>query len=219
MFTKDLKKAVSTNVIGFVNLLEACRENRVKKIIFASSSSIYGNNPIPLREDQKVSPPNFYASTKLAMEHLAENFSLNYDLPWVGFRYMSVYGPHEKAKGKFANLVSQFLWKVREGKSPEIYGDGEQKRDFTYVRDVVKANLLAMEKGGGVFNLGSGDNYSLNELVSVLNNLLDKAVKPKYVENPIKGYIYDQLADLTKVKKELGYEPEYSLEDGIKDML
>ncbi len=219
MFMKDLKKGVSVNVIGFVNVLNACKENNVRKLIFASTSSIYGNNPIPLSEDQRVIPPNFYAVTKLAMEHLAEVFYKTYSLPYIGFRYMSVYGPHEEAKNVYANLVSQFLWKMKKDEPPEIYGDGEQRRDFTYVKDVVQANLLAIKKGQGVYNVGSGRSHSLNELVDILNKILGKNIKPKYMENPIKGYIYNQLGDLTKVSKDLGYKPKYDLETGIRDML
>ena len=145
MFKERLRDAVAVNVDGFVNILNAAKENGVKKVIYASTSSIYGNSPPPLKEDMKVVPVNFYASTKLLNEHLAILFSKEYGLETIGLRYMSVYGPKEQSKGIYANLVSQFLWSMQKGESPVIYGDDTQTRDLTYVKDVVKANILAME--------------------------------------------------------------------------
>jgi len=220
MFSKDLGNAFSVNIDGFINILNSSRDNGVKKIIHASTSSIYGNNPVPLKEDMKVVPPNFYAASKLAAEHLGAIFSNEYDLGVIGLRYMSVYGLHEKSKGIFANLVSQFLWSMQKNKQPVIYGDGTQTRDFTFVADVVQANILAMQSGvkNDIFNVGFGKETSLNELIEILNKSLGKNIEPKYVENPVKNYIKSQLADITKIKQ-LGYSPKYSLEDGIKMLL
>ncbi|MBI2578438.1 MAG: SDR family NAD(P)-dependent oxidoreductase [Candidatus Aenigmarchaeota archaeon] len=223
MFRSDLRSAVAVNVDGFVNILNAARMNDVKRLVYASSSSIYGNSAPPLREDMPVVPVNFYASTKLLNEHLAVLFGAEYGIETVGFRYMSVYGKNEKSKGMFANLVTQFLWAMMEGKQPEIYGDGEQTRDFTYVRDVVRANVLALESRkrllGEVFNVGTGKAHSLNELVAIINKILGKNIKPKYVPVPVKNYIAVQQADITKISAALGYRPEYPLESGIRDML
>jgi len=223
MFRNDLKNAVAVNIDGFANILEVSRINDVKRIIYASTSSLYGNNKPPLREDMKIEPVNFYASTKLLNEHLAILFSTEYDIETIGFRYMSIYGPNEKSKGIYANLVTQFLWAIMDGKQPEIYGDGSQTRDFTYVKDVVQANILAVESKkrllGEIFNVGSGKSHSLNELVEIINRILGKNIKPKYTPVPIKNYISVQLADLTKINSVLGYEPKYTLEVGIKDML
>lgn len=223
MFKDDLKGSFSVNIDGFINLLNAARDNNVKRFIFASSSSIYGNIPGLLKEDMGVVPPNFYSITKLTNEHLAKVFSQEYGLETVGFRYMSIYGPHEESKGIYANLVSQFLWAMKKGEPPVIYGDGSQTRDFTYVKDVVKANVLALESKkkflGEIFNVGTGSTITLNGLIEILNKVLNKDVKPKYVENPIKNYILTQQADLTKAKTMLGYDPKYSLEEGIRDGL
>jgi nucleoside-diphosphate-sugar epimerase len=160
MFLKDLRNAVSVNVDGFINLLNACRDNSVKKLIYASTSSIYGNNKPPLKEDTQVWPVNFYSTTKLLNEHFAALFSREYGLETIGFRYMSIYGPHEKGKGIFANLASQFLWAMQRSEQPVIYGNGEQTREFTYVMDVVNANILVMNSkknfSGEVFNIGTG---------------------------------------------------------------
>lgn len=222
MFAKDLRGAVAANIDGFINILNAARENGAKRIIYASTSSVYGNLPPPLREDMNVTPPNFYAATKLANEHLAKIYTSECGIETVGFRYMSIYGPKEEGKGIFANLVSQFLWAIQKNESPVIYGSGEQTRDFVYVKDVVAANLLAMEKskiGSEVFNIGTGTATSLNSLTTLLNRLLGKNVKPGYIKMPVKNYIDTQLGDISKISEKLGFKPKYNLEAGIKDML
>ncbi|MFA4819913.1 MAG: SDR family NAD(P)-dependent oxidoreductase [Candidatus Aenigmatarchaeota archaeon] len=222
MFINDLKNAVSVNVDGFINVLNACRINDVEKLVYASTSSIYGNSKPPLREDMLVTPVNFYASTKLLNEHLAILFSREYGLETIGFRYMSIYGPHEESKGIYANLATQFLWAMQRNEQPVIYGDGTQTREFTYVMDVVAANLLAMNLkkniGGEILNIGTGTCTSLNNLVAVINKILGKSIKPKYVKNTVKGYIDAQLSDITKIKTTLGYAPKYTLEKGLREM-
>ena len=223
MFQKDLKNAVSVNVDGFINVLNACRDNKVKKLIYASTSSIYGNIKPPVKEDAYTPPVNFYASTKLLNEHLAALFSKEYELETIGLRYMSVYGPNEKSKGIYANLVSQFLWSIQRGESPVIYGDGKQSREFVYVADVVNANMLCMDSkkdlSGEIFNVGTGKTTTLNDLIKVINMLLGKSVKTNYVENKVKNYISVQLSDITKIKNVLDYKPKYSLEDGLKEVI
>lgn len=222
MFSKNLRDAVSVNVDGFINILNAARENGTKRVMYASTSSLYGNLPGPLREDMNVTPPNFYSVTKLVNEQLASVYTTEYGVETVGFRYMSVYGPREEGKGIFANLVSQFLWALRKDEQPVIYGNGTQTRDFVYVKDVVQANILAMKKqntGGEVFNVGTGIATNLNDLVVLLNSLLGKTIKPKYIETPVKNYIDAQLSDISKIKSMLGFVPKYTLEDGIKEML
>ncbi|MCX5781222.1 MAG: NAD-dependent epimerase/dehydratase family protein, partial [Elusimicrobia bacterium] len=190
-------------------------------VVYASTSSMYGNNPPPLREDMKVVSPNFYAATKVAGEDLARVFFEQYGTVTIGLRYMSVYGPRERSKGIFANMVSQFLWAMQKNEQPIIYGDGSQTRDFVFVKDVVSAHLLAMKlkKAGEIFNVGTGKATSLNQLVDILNNVLGKNIKAKHIEMPVKNYINTQLADITKARKMLGYEPKYELEDGIKAIL
>jgi len=223
MFIDDLRKAVSVNVDGFINVLNACRDNKVKKLIYASTSSIYGNLKPPLREDMPTPPVNFYASTKLLNEHLAALFSREYGLETIGFRFLSVYGPHEKSKGIYANLATQFLRAIQNGEQPVIYGDGSQTREFTYVLDIVQAHMLAMNSkknlAGEVFNVGTSKANSLNELVAVIDKVVGKSVRPKYIKNPVKNYIAAQLSDISKIRKMLGYEPKYTLEKGLKDII
>lgn len=220
MFKSDLKGSVEINVVGFVNILNAARKNNVRRIVFASTSSIYGNNKPPLREDMKVEPPNFYSATKFNNEHMAKLFSQEYGIETIGFRYMSVYGPHEEPKGNLANLVSQFLWAMKKDESPVIYGNGKQTRDFVFVKDIVQANMLAIDTKkrffGEIFNVGTGKTTSLNDMITMLNKILQKNIKPKYIPVPIKNYIETQIPDISKIKKELGYSPKYTLEDGIK---
>ncbi len=222
MFMEKLGYAMAVNVQGFINLLETARENGVKRIVHASTSSIYGNSPPPLKEDDKVVPPNFYSASKLVCEHLGRIYSSEYGLETVALRYMSVYGPGERSKGKYANLVSQFLWAMQRGERPVIWGDGNQTRDFVYVKDVVRANLLAAKArgiSGEVINVGTGKETTLNELVSILNGMLGTNIRPKYVRIPVKNYIFRQRADMRKARRLLGYEPLYSLRDGIRELL
>lgn len=223
MFQKDLKGCFRNNIEGFINVLDFAKASGTKKVIYASTSSIYGNNPTPLKEDDKVIPPNFYAVTKLTMEQIAHIFAKANGLECIGFRFMSVYGPREKAKGEFANLASQFLWAMMEGERPVLYGDGAQRRDFTHVDDIVQANILAMETskkfGSEIFNIGAHKDYSLIELVEVINKVLGTKIEPEFVPNPVKEtYIYTQLADLGKIQKELNYEPKVNLEVGIRKL-
>lgn len=223
MFRENLREALTVNIDGFVHILNAAKINNVARVIYASTSSIYGNNPPPLTEDMSLVPVNFYASSKLMNEHLAVLYSIEYGLETIGLRYMSVYGPHEEGKTKFANLVTQFLWSMQKGDQPVVYGDGSQTRDFTYVRDVCQANLLAAKSKkkhlGDVFNVGTGKAVSLNDLISILNRLLGKGIKPKYISVPVKNYINVQQADITKIGKALGYKPQYTLEKGVAEML
>ena len=218
MFHEDVAAAVKTNTDGFVNVLECGRKNNAK-VIYASTSSVYGNNPTPLNENQKIIPPNIYAVTKFFNENVARLYNQLYGIHCIGLRYMSVYGHNEKGKGEFANLASQFLWKMQNGEKPVLYGDGSQKRDFTFVKDIVKANVLAIKhEGEDVFNVGTGESVSLIDLVGIINKILGTNIEPEFVENKVKNYINDQKADLTKIREKLGYEPEYDLEKGLREI-
>ena len=220
MFLKSLQRAVSVNVNGFINILESCRANDVKRLVYASTSSMYGNLGGFLKEDMSVFPPNFYSAAKLMKEYLAVNYSQQYGLETAGLRYMSIYGPNEKSKGIYANLVSQFLWSMQRNEQPVIWGRGSQTRDFTYVKDAVQANKLAMtaKLKCEIFNVGTGVATSLNELVAVLNIVMGKDIKPKYLPNTVKNYIATQCADISKIRA-IGYEPRYTLEQGIREMI
>lgn len=205
-----------TGLIGYMNLLEACKRQNVKKVIYASSSSIYGNS-----EQQyvgaSVTPPNFYAANKYFMEHISRLYYDNYGVNSIGYRFFSVYGPHEEHKGKYANLITQFKWAIEKDEDVVIYGDGEQTRDFTYVKDICRALYKGMgyEDGAEVFNIGTGQSYTLNSMIDKLETCMKKKAKRKYVKNPIKNYVQHTKADTVKMENFMEFEPLYSLDDGL----
>jgi UDP-glucose 4-epimerase len=226
MFTGDgFVDGYVNSVQSFCTVLEWARKNKVKKMLYASTSSLYGNNPVPLTEDQHVVPQNHYAITKYMYERCAESYFNTYgDIDIIGFRFMSVYGPNEEAKGKYANIISQFAWDMARDLPPVIYGDGTQFRDFTHVSDVVQGMTLAMETdkqlGATVFNIGTGKACTLNEIVESLEQAFGKKSNARYIENPVKEvYIHGQCADISKIQKELGYAPKVKLKEGIMDQV
>ena len=155
-----------------------------------------------------------------SMKRLAELYHRLYAVPSSGMRFFSVYGPREESKKQYANMVSQFLWQMRRGEEPVIYGDGGQTRDFTHVYDVVRALRLAMASDyQGVLNVGTGRAHSFNEVIGMINAELGTDIKQKYIENPIKNYVRDTLADTGKCREVLGFEARISLEEGIERLV
>ena len=223
MFLSDLRNALSVNIDGFLNVLTAAMENGVKRVVYASSSTVYGNSPIPFTEDVKPMPGNFYASSKLCGEYLAGSFSKVHGLETVGLRYMGIYGPGELQKGLAASVVTQFLYRMKNNERPDIYENGEQTRDLVYVKDIVQANLRAGECPekllGEVFNVGTGTQTTFNRLVRVLNEALGTNIVPTYMPVPYAGYQLHQLADISLIKQRLGYQPGYDLETGIGETI
>ncbi len=226
MFMGDgLVDGYVNSIQSFLTVLEWARKNGVKKVLYASTSSLYGNNPLPLVETQEVTPINHYAVTKRVYEYSSACYhKVHPEMDIIGFRFMSIYGPNEEAKGKYANLVSQFCWDMARGLSPVIYGDGSQTRDFTNVKDVVQGLSLAIrtEKklGADVFNIGTGRASSLNEILEALEKAFNNGIKAKYIPNPVKeGYVKGQNADISKIHEILGYEPKVKLEDGIMEQV
>jgi len=219
MYKKD-RSLISKAIEDFIVLIDWATKNKVK-IVFASTSSVYNGNPIPWSEDMSIKPMDFYTEARYAMERLAEVYNKLYGTSVIALRLFSVYGEREEHKGKYANLVSQFIWSVLQGRKPVIYGDGTQTRDFIYVGDVVEAFIKAMESDVDfdIFNVGTGKNYSLNELLNVLGKVMGREIEAEYVENPIKNYVMHTLADTTKSEKVLGFKAKVSLEDGIKKIL
>ena len=212
------------SIQSFLVSLEFAREVSAEKFLYASTSSLYGNNPPPLTEDQVVEPPNHYAVTKFCYEHAARCYHQVYpELQLVGFRFMSVYGPREEAKGPYANLVSQFLWDFSRGIAPVVYGDGSQSRDFTEVRDITQALDRALETpelGCDVFNIGRGESTSFNDLIRALQAVLNTDLEPQYIPNPVREqYVQTQHADISKIQQKLGYVPQISLEQGVQDLV
>jgi UDP-glucose 4-epimerase len=221
MFKNDPREGVDINVMGFMNVMESSKRNKVKKVVYASSSSIYNGLQMPFKESQIVVPKTFYEVSFYCREILARSYYLENGVSSVGLRYFSVYGPNETHKATFANNISQFLWDIKQGRSPTIYDTGLQTRDFTFIEDIVKANILTMTSESidyGIYNVGTGINTSFNKVMEIINNILGTNVAPTYVRCPIKNYVKDTLADISLARSELGYEPKWGIEDGIKKL-
>ncbi len=211
---------VGKSVNDFIAILDlAKRENC--KLVFASSSSLYNGNTIPYKEDMPVLVKDFYSEARYFMERLAWLYNDFWQTEFIGLRLLSVYGPGEKNKKHLANMVSQILWWIQDNKQPVLYGDGEQTRDFVYVKDVVRAFILAMDSKikADIFNVGAGKSHSLNQAVKIINDVLGKSIAPTYLANPVHNYVDVHLADTTKAETVLGFKAQYSLEQGIKDII
>ncbi len=219
MYRED-PSLVGKAVNDFLVMLQLARDLGVR-MVWASTSSIYNGNPTPWREDMPIYVKDYYTEARYCMERLARLHYEWHGTETVGLRLFSVYGPKEKLKGKYANLVSQFLWCMKEGKSPVLYGDGTQKRDFIYVDDVTRGFLQAFDSKieCDVFNVGTGMSYSLNEVVKIINGMLKTKISPCYVEKTMKGYIYETLADTSKSRKEFGFSASVTLREGIEKLL
>ena len=217
--------AYKNSIDSFLRVLEFSKICGARKILFASTSSIYGNQKLPLHENKKIFPTNHYSVSKIFYENCGECFQkINPKIEVIGFRFMSVYGPNEEKKGRFANLISQFLWDFARGRSPIIFGDGSQTRDFTNVADIISAINLAIETkkklGFEIFNIGTGQNSSINEMIEILQKNLPTKIAPKFIENPVReNYIAAQCADISKIQKILNFAPKISLENGIKNQI
>jgi UDP-glucose 4-epimerase len=210
----------ATNVIGTLNVLLAARDHRVRRVVCASSSSVYGSSPLsaPRREDEPTQPISPYATAKLAGEGYARSFSEVYGLDTVALRYFNVFGPRQDPSSQYAAVVPNFIAALRSGTRPAIYGDGSQSRDFTYVANVVHANVLAMDApgvSGKVFNVACGERVSVNRLVDELRDLMDTDIEPVYAPARI-GDVKHSLADLSSARDQLGYQPLVSLRDGLE---
>jgi UDP-glucose 4-epimerase len=201
---------------GFVNIMELARKHSCK-VVFASTSSLYNGQLPPHCEDMEVLPLDFYTEVRLFMERLSYVYSSMYGIESAGMRFFSVYGPHEEAKGKYANLVSQFIWSIAKDEAPVVFGDGLQSRDFTYVSDIVDACMIAMENKGltGPVNAGTGKIANMLETIALINAAMGKNIAPKLVPNTIKNYVAHTQADISKISK-FGYSPKVDLKSGIK---
>ena len=220
MHQNDPAEGVRVNVEGFINTVEAAKKTSVEKIVYASTSSMYGSVEPPHSEDQDTPPTNLYTASKMSRELYAKVYSQVTDIDFTGLRYFSVYGPHERGKGKYANVVTQFLWKMLDGEQPVIFGDGTQTRDFTYVKDVARANMLAAERrdelNGNVFNVGTGVETSFNEVIVKLNKILGTDIDAERIDNPIDNYVARTKADTSRSRKVLGFEASRSFGEGLQ---
>lgn len=213
----DEKKMMKVNVDGFKNILSFALKNK-SKLVYASSAAVYGRSLPPMRVGKNEKPTNVYGSSKLMADNIARKHFK--DITVIGLRYFNVYGPKEEYKKKMASMIWQLYLQMKDKKMPRIFKNGEQKRDQVYVKDVVRANLLALEKDkSGIFNIGTGKATTFNEIVKCLNKTMGSNFQPEYFDNPYNYYQDHTEADLTEAKNILGYYPEYDIEKGIDDYL
>jgi len=209
------------NVSGFLNMLVAQKESpTVKRVVYAASSSTYGDSKaLPKVEDAIGKPISPYAVTKLVNEIYADVFYKTYETQTIGLRYFNVFGPNQSPKGAYAAVIPLFMQAIKDGEAPTINGDGEQTRDFTYVENAVQANVKAFfatnEAVNEVFNIAYGDRISLNDLWDRLTEVSGKSISANYGPTR-KGDVKDSLADISKARKLLGYNPLFSVADGLK---
>lgn len=219
MHEENPQRGVRVNVEGFVNTVEAVRDS-CESVVYASTSSIYGDRTEPSPTSMDVEARTGYEASKLARERYAEYYSNHHGLQIAGLRFFSVYqgfGGNEAHKGTFANTVAQFAAAIANGQRPELFGDGSQTRDFTHVDDVVRAlELAAAERLTGVYNVGTGESYSFNEMVRLINDTLGTDIEPVYVECPFDGYVTDTLADCTGFRAATGWSPQVGFEEGVR---
>ena len=215
----DPVKSHHANVNGTLRLLVACREAGVKRVVYASSSSLYGDSPtLPKHEGMMPNPLSPYGAQKLFGEMYCQVFTRAYGLETVSLRYFNVFGPRQDATSQYSGVLALFIPAVLQDRRPTIFGDGLQSRDFTYVQNVVEANLLACKVpgvGGQVFNIACGDRITVNSMLQQINKTIGKDIMPIYTE-PRAGDIKHSQADITRAKQHLGYEPRVSFEEGLR---
>jgi nucleoside-diphosphate-sugar epimerase len=212
-------KSAMINDIGTLNMFEAARENHVKRVVFACSSAVYGDDPeVPKHEQMRPKPMSPYAVQKLTGEYYAQIYFDLYGVEAVSLRYFNVYGPRQDPSSPYSGVISIFMSRANQEKAPVIYGDGKQTRDFVFVKDVVWANLLAASAEGigkEVFNVGIGSSTSINELWKTICDMAELNISPQYgPERP--GDILESVSNIDRIQKRLGFNPQYSFEKGLK---
>lgn len=220
---KDPISSNRVNVEGTLNLLEAARKAEVKRFVYASSSSLYGDPPpesakLPKVEDQPLNPKSPYAVSKYAGERYTVQYYSLFGLETVALRYFNVFGPRQDPTSEYSAVIPKFISLIQRGKAPTIYGDGETSRDFTYIENNVRANLLACSVdgiGGEVFNIACGTSHTLNSLATTLGGLMGSSLEPEYApERP--GDVKHSLAAIEKARSLLGFEPGVGFEEGLR---
>ena len=209
----------ATNVTGTLNVLLTARDSGVRRVVYASSSSIYGANPeLPKHEGLLPQPISPYAVAKLAGEGFCRSFHEVFGLETVALRYFNVFGPRQDPMSQYAAVVPNFMDAMLNGSQPVVFGDGEQSRDFTYVGNVVEGNMLAMTAegvGGNAYNMAAGDRTTLNQLLQSLGDLIGQEPNARY-EEPRAGDVRHSQADVSAAKRDLGYTPKVSIQEGLK---
>jgi nucleoside-diphosphate-sugar epimerase len=216
----DPGKTHAANITGTLNVLVAARDGKVRRFVYASSSSAYGDTPtLPKVETMPTQPLSPYAIQKLGGEQYARVFHALYGLPTISLRYFNIFGPRQDPASEYAAVIPKFIVDMAGGRAPTVYGDGEQTRDFCYIDNAVDANLLACRAGenafGGVYNIACGRRVSILDLVSLLNGILKTDIRPRLTD-PRPGDVKDSLADTGAARRDLGYEVRVHLEEGLR---
>jgi len=220
--TAARRHGARVNVEGFVNAVDQARLDGCDTVVYATTSSIYGSRREPSPETMAVEANTGYEASKLARERYAEYFHNYHDMAVAGMRFFSVYQGYRGAeahKGDFANIVAQFADDIASGESPVVYGDGTHTRDLTHVSDIVRGcELAADHRLNGIYNLGTAEQHSANEIVETLTDILDSDVEPEHVENPIDEdvFVHHTMADYSRMHEATGWEPQVGFEEGMR---
>lgn len=210
------------NVQGTLNVLKAAKENGVESVVLASSSAVYGNNDPPLKESMKPNPLSPYAQSKLQNESDAKEFYEKYGLKTVSLRYFNVFGPNQDPNSAYAAAIPKFITILKSNKQPIIYGDGNQTRDFIYVKDVAKANILASKAktaaSGNVFNIGSGKKISILGLLEKISLIMKKVAKPNFQPQRV-GDIVHSYADVLSAEKVLDFKAKWDFDNALEETI
>jgi nucleoside-diphosphate-sugar epimerase len=207
---------VKDNIVATQRLLEALKSTQVRRLVYSSSSSVYGDSErLPTPEETTPRPVSPYGATKLAAEHLCHVYFRNYGIPAVRLRYFTVYGPRQRPDMAFTKFISR----ISAGKEIEVYGDGEQRRDFTFVDDIVAGSILSLEaKPGAIYNIGAGKTTSLNDVISAIESLLGKKALVRRRKSAL-GDVRKTSADISAISADLGYRTTTSLTDGLRQQV
>ena len=209
-----------SNVVGTLNVLKAALDKNVKKVVYASSSSIYGNDPtLPKKEDMKPCPMSPYAVSKLTGEYYCNVFKDIYNLNTVILRYFNVFGPRQDPKGQYSAVIPRFITSIQNKKPPTIYGDGQQTRDFTFVKNVIDANIKAAEKNqNGIFNIACGEKITISDLANNIMEIMGENIDCIYNDSR-PGDVKHSIADISKAKDLIEYNPRYNIREGLEETI
>lgn len=208
----------NVNVLGTLNLLENCRKKHIPKFIFASTGAIYGDQKAPFREDMLPDPISPYAASKVAAENYCISYGNTFDISYSILRFSNVFGPR-KSFGPYANVIPKFVRAALRNEPITVFGDGTQDRDFVFVKDVAKACFLALsKKNNGIFNIATGLNTSINNLISIIENLMNYKFTTNYLP-PRSGEIRHAYSSISKASSSLNYQPDYDLQKGLQEYI
>lgn len=218
---EDPRAGLDVNVNGNFNVIEACRAAEVKRLVFSSSASVYGDALIePMPEDHPLNNRTFYGATKVAVEQMLTSYNEMYDLDYVALRYFNIYGPRQDYKNAYVSVIMRVLDRLDQGLPPVLFGDGSQAYDFIYVKDVAAANLAAMKSDvtDESFNIATGVKTSIRELVALLQEIVGSDLEPEH-QPTSQVFVTDRVGDPTKAKDLLGFEATTSLRQGLEELV